>query len=379
MKKAIIAAAVAGAFAVPSAMAADLSVNLEWGQALQFGETTTTAADGTTTSTDIQSIADAGRNRIKWNWTETLDNGIGVHAYLVFGNLATSNGGSGASNAGGVDIRNAFIAFSGDFGTIHLGTNENFFELDMLTDVTYGDYGATADKIQHINLGQTGFNFTRRDQESIWFHSKSMNGFDVRAAYIMGVNADANADEVGMQIGLRYNAGPLTISVNQATYEDFNAAGAQTGGAATAGTEAKATSLNVTYDMGVLHIQAAMWDMEQSGLDVTTTSGANTTAVEASGSGIQVEMPTANGIVFAALSSIGDQDATRAGASSAIIDSGRDSWDVGYLHNMSSETYMFVRYGQREDGLNFTSTAGSVESDELLFGWLLNYYIIMIY
>ena len=200
-----------------------------------------------------------------------------------------------------------------------------------------------------------------------------MNGFDVRAAYIMGVNADANADEVGMQIGLRYNAGPLTISVNQATYEDFNAAGAQTGGAATAGTEAKATSLNVTYDMGVLHIQAAMWDMEQSGLDVTTTSGANTTAVEASGSGIQVEMPTANGIVFAALSSIGDQDATRAGASSAIIDSGRDAWDVGYLHKMGSHTYMFVRYGQREDGLNFTSTAGSVESDELLFGWLLNY------
>ena len=373
MKKAIIAAAVAGAFAVPSAMAADLSVNLEWGQALQFGETTTTAADGTTTSTDIQSIADAGRNRIKWNWTETLDNGIGVHAYLVFGNLATSNGGSGASNAGGVDIRNAFIAFSGDFGTIHLGTNENFYELDMLTDVHFGDYGATADKIQHINLGQTGFNFTRRDQESIWFHSKSMNGFDVRAAYIMGVNADANADEVGMQIGLRYNAGPLTISMNQATYEDFNAAGAQTGGAATAGTEAKANSLHVTYDMGVIHVQAAIWNMEQSGINVTSTSGAGTTAVEASGSGIQVEMPTANGIVFAALSSIGDQDATRAGASSAIIDSGRDSWDVGYLHNMSSETYMFVRYGQREDGLNFTSTAGSVESDELLFGWLLNY------
>ena len=33
MKKALIAAAVAGAFAAPSAMAADLSINMEWGQA----------------------------------------------------------------------------------------------------------------------------------------------------------------------------------------------------------------------------------------------------------------------------------------------------------------------------------------------------------
>ena len=42
MKKALIAAAVAGAFAAPSAMAAELSTNIYWSQAISFGETTTT-------------------------------------------------------------------------------------------------------------------------------------------------------------------------------------------------------------------------------------------------------------------------------------------------------------------------------------------------
>ena len=41
MKKALIAAAVAGAFAAPSAMAAELSTNIYWSTAIGIGETTT--------------------------------------------------------------------------------------------------------------------------------------------------------------------------------------------------------------------------------------------------------------------------------------------------------------------------------------------------
>ena len=38
MKKALIAAAVAGAFAAPSAMAAELSTNIYWSTAIGIGE-----------------------------------------------------------------------------------------------------------------------------------------------------------------------------------------------------------------------------------------------------------------------------------------------------------------------------------------------------
>ena len=98
MKKALIAAAVAGAFAAPSAMAADLQINLEWGQALQFGDVTTTAA-GVDTTVDTATVADAGRNRLKFNFTETLDNGVDVHAYMVLNTGTAGDGGNGGNVA----------------------------------------------------------------------------------------------------------------------------------------------------------------------------------------------------------------------------------------------------------------------------------------
>ena len=369
MKKALIAAAVAGAFAAPSAMAADLSINMEWGQALAFGERTTTNAAGVATTIDQQEIIDAGRNRLKFNWTDTLDNGIGVHAYMVFNT-------AGTTNAGAVSIRNAFIGFSGDFGSVQFGTNEHFFETDLILDPLAADYNNTADPILAIQLGNSGFNFTRRDGESIWWNSQVMNGFQLRAAYIMGpTNATgptADADQDGMQIGLSYASGPMSIKVSQATYNDYAASGADDT-APVAGSEAKASSVIGTYDFGTFKTTVAMWNMEQTGISINGIDGALTTAVEASGKSLNVEMPVANGTLWLQMSEIGDQDTTTAAGSAAVVDSGKDSWDVGYLHNMNANTYVFVRYGQQETGLRFDTTAGSFEQEELLFGWLLNY------
>ena len=370
MKKALIAAAVAGAFAAPSAMAADLSINMEWGQALAFGERTTTAANGVATTIDQQEIIDAGRNRLKFNWTDTLDNGIGVHAYMVFNT-------AGTTNAGAVSIRNAFIGFSGDFGSVQFGTNEHFFETDLILDPLAADYNNTADPILAIQLGNSGFNFTRRDGESVWWNSQVMNGFQLRAAYIMGpTNATgptAAADQDGMQIGLSYASGPMSIKVSQATYNDYAATGADNV-APVAGSEATASSVIGTYDFGKFKASVAMWNMEQTGIAITDANNAAATAVEASGKSLNVEMPVANGKVWLQMSEIGDQDTTTAAGSAAVVDSGKDSWDVGYLHNMNANTYVFVRYGQQERGLRFdTTTGGSFEQEELLFGWLLNY------
>ena len=373
MKKALIAAAVASALAAPSAMAADLSVNLEWGQALRFGESTVTNA-GVDTTTDIQEVADAGRNRIKWNWTETLDNGIGVHAYLVFGNLNTAGGNPDFSD-NTVSIRNANIGFSGDFGTVQVGTNEHFYEVDLIIDPLAADYLGTGDALAFMSLGRSGFNFLRRDGESVEYTSTDMNGFKARAAYIMGPqNATADADQDGMIVGLSYASGPLFVGVNQATYNDYAVDGGV--GAPIAGTEAQSTSFKVSYDMGVAKITAAMWDTEQSGLagqGITNAGGVAVTDLEVSATGIDITMPLAGGAAWVGMSSSGDQDATTAAGSQAITDSGKDGWHVGYLHNMSAQTYMFVRYGSQETGLNFDATAGSTEQNEMLLGWLLNY------
>jgi len=71
MKKVLIAAAVAGAFAAPSLMAADLSTNIYWGQGLAFGDNTTTTA-GVDATTDINSIRTGGGNRLMMTWGTRL-------------------------------------------------------------------------------------------------------------------------------------------------------------------------------------------------------------------------------------------------------------------------------------------------------------------
>ena len=396
MKKALIAVAVAGAFAAPSAMAAELSTNVYWSTAITMGETTTTAADGTSTGVDRGEVQDAGGNRLMFTWTDTLDNGVGVNAYLSFGNLGTTN-------LGGVNVRNANIGFSGDFGKVQVGTNEHFSETDLLFDNSWGDYGNTGDAIQFITLGQTGFNFTRRDGESVWFTSNDMNGVQLRAVYIFGSqNQTAAADPEGTQIGLSYTSGPLRVGINQATYSDYSANGggndavtasAITSGALSAavqGSEAQMTTLLASYDLGVVNIKAAQWSIEQSGIAITNSTQVaavgTTTGLEATGRSIYLGMPVGGGSLWVQSSTLSDQDQTVAGVTTAIANSGKSGWDVGYHHAMNAQVNFFLRYGVSDSEIEFnndfqTDAAGAradgadtgTEISELMFGWQLMY------
>ena len=367
MKKALIAAAVAGAFAAPSVMAAELSTNVYWSTAIGVGETTTTTA-GVDSTVNNDTVLDGGGNRLMFTWTDTLDNGIGLTAYLSFGNLDTSG-------AGAVALRNSNIGFSGDFGTVQVGTNEHFVETDLIFDPSYADFGM-GDALSHINMGRTGFNFTRRDGDSIWWTSNNMNGFRARAVYIMGPAGDAAADPSGTQMGLDYTSGPLMVGVSQASYEDYNDAGGAVGAA---GNEAKMTTLRASYDMGMATIKVGSWTIEQTGAG-TDAAGAVTTGSEVEGRSIYVGMPVGGGLLWAQSSSLGDQDATVAatGITSAIDQSGRSSYDVGFHMPMNANVTMFVRYGETESDLNFATPAAGVaaassEQELLMFGWQLIY------
>ena len=379
MKKALIAAAVAGAFAAPSAMAAELSTNIYWSTAVGFGETTTTAAGVDATANNDQ-VFDAGGNRLMFTWTDTLDNGIGVSAYLSFGNLDTAN-------AGGVSSRNSNIGFSGDFGTIQVGANEHFSETDLIFDPSYGDFGTTGDALSFIQMGQTGFNFTRRDGESVWWTSNNMNGFQVRAVYIMGPSALSSAavDPSGTQVGLTYSSGPLMVGVNQAAYEDYAASGSQSATAdagagngttvaapGVAGSETKMTTLRGSYDMGMAMVKVARWTIEQTGF-TNVGVAANASGLEVEGSSIYVGMPVGGGTLWAQSSSLGDQDSTVAGVTAAIDQSGKSGYDVGFHMPMNANVTMFARYGESETDTNFDNTAGSTETELLMFGWQLIY------
>jgi hypothetical protein len=385
MKKVLIAAAVAGAFAAPSLMAADLSTNLYWTQALAFGDSTVTDA-GVDSTTDINSIRTGGGNRLMLTWSDTLDNGLGLTAYLSMGNLAQADGGN---PAGGVNLRNSHIAINGDFGKVAFGTNEHFTETDMINDPLFADYNSTAAAIYAQSVGNTTFAFVRRDSRSVWWNSNDMNGLTLKAAYIMGTQASADADQDGHQIGIQYSSGPLTVGVNQAQYNDYNAAGAESAAVAAideagtgielaaqadavAGTEASITSYRVHYDLGMVMLKAGMWQIEQSGL---TGAGINedATAFEVTGSTLFVSMPLSAGTLYGEFTQTGDQDATTAAGTQALVDSGSDAFDIGFIMPMNANVNAFVKYGERETGIRFDATDGGTEYSEIMFGYQLMY------
>ena len=224
-----------------------------------------------------------------------------------------------------------------------------------------------------------------------------MNGVQLRAAYIFGSqNQSAAAYPEGTQIGLSYTSGPLRVGVNQATYRDYSANGGGTdasafallnGGASAAvqGSEAQMTTLLASYDMGVVNLKAAQWTIEQSGISVTSSTGATATGFEATGRSIFVGMPVGGGTLWAQSSTLSDQDQTVAGVTSAIANSGKSGWDVGYHHAMNAQVNFFVRYGVSDSEIEFnndssTATGSIVDSaetateiSELMFGWQLMY------
>ena len=391
MKKALVAAAVAGAFAAAPAMAAELSTNIYWSQGIAVGDTTTTEA--TTASNngkvDAGGLNDGGGNRLMMAWSDTLDNGMGLTAYVGFGNLGFSNNNpSFAANT--VSLRNSHIALSGDHGTIAFGTTETMSELDLIMDPMYGDYGKGADPLSFINIGQTGANFTRRDGEAIWWNSNVVNGFQFKAFYTFGPqNQTTTADPDGMQLGIVYNSGPLMIGLNQATYNDYGSSmmevGKTVGGvasttkeAAVEGNEGQMTSIRASYDFGMFSVSGAAWDLEQSfsaGNEHTDSLGAVNNKYQANGRMFIVKVPMAAGSVWLQSSTLSDLDATVAATcvSASVRDSGKDGLDVGYVTPLNANVNAFVRYASSETGVNFDGDDGATDTEEYMIGLQLSY------
>jgi len=372
MKKALIAAAVAGAFVAPTAMAAEgPSVNIYYPLAITMGDTED--SNGLNSTAD-ETIRDGGGSRLMFTWTDQLNNGMSLTAYASFGNLAHSSGSTAS-----VTTRNSFIALNGDHGSIAIGSMEHFFEIDAITDGYGADWALNGsasggEGLNFQRLGRTGFNFTRRDQDSIWWTGPQMNNLQLRAAYIMGPGATANdaTDPEGYQIGAVYSMGGLNIKAAYAKYEDYalngtagegsnfvidqtaaanGGAGATVAGVGTvAGSSAEGTQFVFSYDFGSFSAAVGLIDMEQStgsaNLGATLN---NATTVEASGYFASFIMPVEGGRIILNIGELGDQDVGGA----ALADSGISGMDIGYQHDLSANTYTFVRYQTQETGAAF--------------------------
>jgi hypothetical protein len=356
MKKALIAAAVASAIAAPVAMAADgPKIGLYVPLGINLGDTETN--NGLTT-TDAESIRSGGGNNINFTWTDTLNNGMTLDAFIQW--TINTGGAAGAQNFAGDEIneRNSHIGLHGEFGDVYVGTNEHFFEVNALFDGYGNSWNSGGDAVALMQIGRTGFAFTRRDTQSIWWNSKETNGVTLKAAYIFNGGADAgnSANPNGHQMGVDYNSGAFHIKVARAVYEDYDMGGGSifdsvAGDANIAGSEVTGTSFRAGYDFGNFSVTGIMFDMEQQ------ASAGN--VISASGYTMNVTMPTAGGRILFNIGEVGDQDVTTGGVTQALADSGSSGFDIGYAHDLSANTYVFARYESLESGAAFDDQAAA--------------------
>ena len=369
MKKALTAAAVAVAFAAPSAMAAEgPTIGLYLPLAVSMGDSEDTTNN---TTTDRETLKTGGGSRLMFSWNDSLDNGMTLNAYVSL-NIFNWD------QAGAVATRNSHVGLAGDFGSIKLGTNEHFFETDAIFDGYAADWARLVSNtdadldggsgLGYQVIGLTGHGFVRRDTNSIWWTSNDINGLTVKAAHIFSSDATADnaADESGYQLGVNYAIGGLSIKANIAKYDDIGTAtggGTNAATAAEAGDELEGTEFIFGYDFGAFQTTFMLIDMSHTDASAGTTT-------EVNGYAANVTMPVATGRVLLNFGDLGDQD--QGGA--AVNDSGKSGFDIGYQHDMSANTYTFIRYTSTEQGANFVTNGGNAqEVDAMMAGIVFSY------
>jgi hypothetical protein len=259
-----------------------------------------------------------------------------------------------AQTSTGIMNRNSFIGLTGSFGKITFGTHELMNELEAILrngwDANY-QMGGDALAITQVYTGaaatgQTGY--TARVSQAIEWTSNDMNGLTLNIGHVEGGAASAAVDQSGTEFNVLYNTGALKLSAGAGSHTDH-------GG--TQGDKMDFSRISFTYDAGVVSVAGTV-----STVEYTDASAA--IAYKQGGRHINVTMPTANGRIIANMS--GQSDRRHNGVAQA--NSGYSGWDVGYMHDASANTKMYVQFNSRSVDSGFDRTQTKADTENLLLG-----------
>ena len=356
MKKHLIAAAVAGALAVP-AMAQVTIKGVFDVQAYGSAETKTSTSS-TTAATTADTSQTANNNgwatsEIRFEGSEDLGGGLKASFALATG---LSNGASTFAD------RDRFLQLAGGFGAIRMGrfvpaaalgyhgfvagTTNQAGQLYTLGTATAA--GITFNTQSLFGGGFAAGNYERSGSQMLQYTTPNMSGFVVNVNTHTATTADssalagkANTTQTGIHLG--YSAGPLSIGV-ATNMRDVDAEGTT---AAVAGDtiEGELTWVAASYNLGMATVGLARIMRE----DETTTAGVTTKNSDIGINAVQVTVPLGATTLRASFYD-GENDG---GAGTA------DNWDLsGYQvslnYALSKRTSAYVAMGQ-----NKTERAGT--------------------
>lgn len=214
MKK-ILAVAIASAFAAP-AFAATSNVDVYGSINLSYEN----VDDGTN---DWNRMVTNNNSFIGFKGSEDLGGGMKA-VWQLETNIQPDGSQSNAADAGVFyGTRNSFVGLSGGFGTVVAGTHDTPYKmstgsLDIFVG-TLGDYNA----IFGNAAGNASSIFDLRTGNTIAYVSPNFGGFDVKAAYVSGLEA---AEPAGQNTANAYSLsgtyanGPLFVTAAYETHND---------------------------------------------------------------------------------------------------------------------------------------------------------------
>jgi hypothetical protein len=375
MKKSLIAATVAGLFVAPAAMA-DVTIS----GALNIGIAMIDSDDGRAVLGGPV-IAGSGQNRtsLATNYSnmnvssvDDIGNGNKVIANIQF-DLGALNNTSAFGN------RNSYLGIEGGWGSFKMGTNENVYErwnyesdpLDGAMGIggniqMLGNTGLNGGGWFDVGNGQTadGGSFWRRSHHTVWYNSPNFGGFTFEVDRTLSAFKSATTDPVITSLGVQFKpeGGKFFVNVGYETHEEALGNAGLTAVIGNGGLhDATAQSIGGGITLGSFLITARV---EQLSWEATAGGG----KLDRDHMWAGVKWTLASGYFGAEVGMASEADT----AAGTLVDSDAMMIGLGYYHNMSKQSQLYVVGTQISNGdaSNYgigagTGSTGGIGSDHM--------------
>jgi len=359
MKKHLIAAAVAGAFAVPAMAQVTIGGTLIY-DVLNTQEVKTqtgTAAASTTKDTQTGLISNPR------NWTASQ---------LQFSGTEDLGGGLKASFVTTVDLRgegttgftrDQNLALAGNFGTVRVG---RFVPAAAMAYHGFsGIASTTTGSIYGIGTGGAGYannaalvgGSFERNSNLIQYTSPSISGLTVN------VNIGQNSNDVSTTVGkteteqqglsVGYAAGPLSVGLGTNTRDVTAAEGTATTSPAKA--ESELTWVGASYNLGVAVVSAAQ--VMREGSNIAAVTGVKTKADDISVTSIGLTVP-----MGAMTFNIGLYDGENKASAATTDNEDLSGYQASVRYALSKRTTVYALIGENEVKRASGNTAGTTRT-----------------
>ena len=125
--------------------------------------------------------------------------------------------------------RNSFLGLAGGFGTVKLGNMDTIYkeygQMESMLGLSSGNFVSASNILSHIGVGRNNAaRFHERAPNSIQYQTPEFGGFQAGIQY----SPDETRNNVGQSsnaqlwsMGVKYEAGPLYVSVQHEIHKDF--------------------------------------------------------------------------------------------------------------------------------------------------------------